>query len=229
MRKRCIIVDDEKSARKILHKYIQETPFLELVEEFSNAIEVLGFLENNSVDVIFLDIEMPKLKGLHLAEIIQNKYQIVFTTAHREFALEGFELNALDYLLKPFSYDRFLRAVNKLLVLKVSWEQKVKDHIYVKANKIMQKIKFDELLYIEGASNYVKFQTLEGQQIVYSKLVELAQRLPEDFRRVHKSYIVNTSKIESYTKEFLIIDKKYIPISETYRKNLMLFLNEDLD
>ncbi len=225
MKKKCIIVDDEKSARNILRKYVQETPFLELVEEFSNAIDVLGFLEKNSVDIIFLDIEMPKLKGIHFAELVKDKCHLIFTTAHREFALEGFELNALDYLLKPFSYERFLKAVNRVMQLGLEIDKMLKDHIYVKVNKVMKRIDFSELLFMEGASNYVKFHTNKGLEIVYDKLGDLEQRLPSYFKRVHKSYIVNTTKIEGYSNEYVIIKKKHIPVSETYREKLLAFLS----
>lgn len=226
MKKKCIIVDDEKSARNILRKYVQETPFLELMEEFSNAIDVLGFLEENSVDVIFLDIEMPKLKGIHFAELVRDKCYLIFTTAHREFALEGFELNALDYLLKPFSYERFLKAVNRVMHLGVENDKKSKDHIYVKVNRVMKRIDFSELLFMEGASNYVNFHTIKGLQIVYDKLSDLEKRLPSHFKRVHKSFIVNTSKIEGYSKEYIIIEKKHIPVSETYREEILGYLSQ---
>lgn len=226
MKKTCIIVDDEKSARKVLKKYILETPYLELLAEFTNAIDVFEFLEDNPVDIIFLDIEMPKLNGMYLAEIVQNKYHIIFTTAHREFALEGFELNARDYLLKPFSYERFLKAVSKVMTTNNPVEKKHKEHIFVKVDRVMMKVDFAELFYIEGASNYVKFHTSKGVKIVYDKLSDLQKKLPNYFRRAHKSFIINTSKVESYSKEFVLIDKKHIPVSDTYKDDLMVFLNE---
>ncbi|TSE08882.1 LytR/AlgR family response regulator transcription factor [Aquimarina algiphila] len=227
MKLQCIIVDDEQTARNILKKYIGDVSNLELIAEFKNALEVLNYLQNNPVDLVFLDIEMPKLSGLNLAKIIENKVKIVFTTAHREFALEGFDLSAVDYLLKPFSFDRFLKAIQKMtpqfsnIVI-----PPVVDHIFIKADKKMVKVNFSELLYIEGLSNYVKIHTIEDTLVVYEKMSDLILRLPsQSFMRIHKSYIVNTRKIKTYTKEYVEIKKTHIPISLTYRNTLLSFLS----
>lgn len=176
--------------------------------------------------MLFLDIEMPKLSGLNFAKIIDSNTQIIFTTAHREFALDGFELSAVDYLLKPFSFNRFLKAVQKTHV-KIQTIKDVKpiDYMFVKVNKQMLKIDFNALLYIEGLSNYVKIQTHEKAFVVYDKLSTLIENLPTNqFVRVHKSYIINVSKIKLYTKEFVEIDGKHIPVSSTYRASLMALL-----
>ncbi|WP_438422403.1 LytR/AlgR family response regulator transcription factor [Aquimarina macrocephali] len=230
MKLRCIIVDDEQTARNILKKYIGDVSTLDLMGEFKNALEALDYIQNHSVDVMFLDIEMPKLSGLNLAKIIENKIKIVFTTAHREFALEGFDLSAIDYLLKPFSFDRFLKSIQKInpsLSTTTVTPAPVVDHIFVKADKKMVKINFSELLYIEGLSNYVKIHTIENTLVVYEKMSDLVLRLPSlSFMRIHRSYIVNTEKIKTYTKEYVEIKKRHIPISLTYRNALLSFLEK---
>jgi len=233
MTKNCIIVDDEQTARNILKAYISDVSFLKLINEFKNALEALEFIKHNNIDIIFIDIEMPKLSGLNFVKIIDSNAQIIFTTAHREFALDGFELNAIDYLLKPFSFDRFLKAVQKTipkttLNMPLSNSIKTSDHIYVKVNKQMIKVYFKTLLYIEGLSNYVKLYTNNGSLVVYDKLSSLIDDLPSnEFMRVHKSYIINTSKIELYTNEYVEIDNKHIPVSNTYRKALISFLSQN--
>lgn len=227
MKLRCIIVDDEQTARNILKKYISDVSSLELIAEFKNALEVLDYLQDNPIDLVFLDIQMPKLSGLNLAKIIENKVKVVFTTAHREFALEGFDLGAVDYLLKPFSFDRFLKAIQKIIPqFSNTIVSSVVDHFFIKADKKMVKINFSELLYIEGLSNYVKIHTIEDTLVVYEKMSDLILRLPsQSFMRIHKSYIVNTEKIKIYTKEYVEIKKIHIPISLTYRNTLLSFLN----
>lgn len=228
MKQRCIVVDDEQTARNILKKYIADVNFLELAGEFKNALEALEFIQTDTVDLIFLDIEMPKLSGINFAKIIDQKSKIIFTTAHREFALEGFELNALDYLLKPFSFDRFLKAVQRTIEFEKKTNSSTPDnHIYVKVNKQMMKVYFSDLLYIEGLSNYVKLHTTQDTLVIYDKLSSIIKTLPNQFKRTHKSYIINTSKITLYTKEFVEIERAHIPISSTYRTNLIAYLENN--
>lgn len=228
MIQQCIIVDDELTARNILRTYIADVTFLKLVGEFKNAIEALEFTQNNHVDLLFLDIEMPKLSGLNFAKIINPNPKIIFTTAHREFALEGFELSAVDYLLKPFSFDRFLKAVQKtLLTPKIVHDAKTVNHIFIKVNKQMVKVNFDNLLYVEGLSNYIKIHTEKNTFVVYDKLSAIIKNLPSNlFMRVHKSHIINTSKISLYTNEFVEINSVHIPVSTTYRQELHAFLKK---
>ena len=226
MKYNCIIVDDEQTARNILKKYIQDVPSLKLENEFKNAIDALEYIQNHNIDLIFLDIEMPKLSGISLAKIIENKTKVIFTTAHREFALEGYELNVVDYLLKPFSFDRFLKAVQRVVKRETqNTETLINDFIYVKVNKKMMKINFSELLYIEGLSNYIKIHTKNETLVVYDKLSVLANRLSSNsFMRIHKSYIINLKKVKLYTREYVEISNKHIPISSTYRAGLLSFL-----
>lgn len=215
----CIIIDDEQTARKIIKKYVSTIPYLNLIGEFKNAIEALEFIQKETIDVIFLDIEMPQITGVGLAKIIDKKIKVIFTTAHREFALEGFELDAVDYLLKPFSFDRFLKAVQRIIEKpnKTTLEP-LNNSMFVKVNKQMIKIEYSDLLYIEGLSNYVKIHSIKSSYTVYEKLSTLSNDLPSDsFMRIHKSYIINLKKINAYTREYVEINKKHIPISSTYR------------
>lgn len=213
----CIIVDDEKTPRNILKQYIEKTSYLNFKKEFWNPIEAIQFIDQYPIDLIFLDIEMPRLSGLDFARILKKKHQIIFTTAHREFALEGFELNAKDYLLKPFSFQRFLEAVEKCMPI-ITAAKNIQEFIFVKVNKKNVRVNFNELLYIEGMSNYIKLHLIKTTLVAYEKLSVIIEQLPSyQFLRVHNSYIANLSKVESFTKEFLIINNKHIPISKTYR------------
>ena len=226
MIKKCIIVDDELNARNVVKNYIKDVPSLDLLGEFRNAVDALDYVANNQVDLIFLDIEMPKISGINFAKIVDDKCDIIFTTAHREFALEGFELSATDYLLKPFSFERFYKAVQKVLKNPQKKERgSTADYFYIKVNKQMIRIQFDNLLYIEGLSNYVKIHTNKDNLVAYEKMSELLTKLPDYFSRVHKSYIVNTQKIELYTREYVQIVNKHIPVSSTYRGTLSEYLN----
>ena len=221
MKYRCLIIDDEQTARNILKKYIADVPNMELMGAFRNGLEALAYLQDNEVDLLFLDIEMPRLSGLDFARIMDNKVRIIFTTAHRDFALEGFELNAADYLLKPFSFERFLKAVHKLTATAPvhSAENTSARYIYVKADRKMVRIKFNELLYIEGMSNYIRMFTSSDNWIVYDKLSEMVGKLPApQFLRVHKSYIVNMDQVKAYTTNFLEVGEERIPVSGTYRE-----------
>ncbi|MCD2259198.1 LytR/AlgR family response regulator transcription factor [Psychroserpens luteolus] len=219
---KCAIVDDEQTARNILRKYVNDVPRLEVVNESKNALEALDYIQNNEIDLIFLDIEMPKLSGLNFAKLINKNTKIIFTTAHREFAIESYELNATDYLLKPFSFERFLKAVQKVAQpVSKNVESKNSTYIYVKVNKQMVKVSFLDLLYVEGMSNYIKVHTSAEVLVVYEKLSTIINSLPSSmFARIHKSYIVNISKIKLYTKEYVEIQNKHIPISSTYRNSL---------
>ncbi|MFV0571117.1 MAG: LytR/AlgR family response regulator transcription factor [Xanthomarina gelatinilytica] len=217
----CIIVDDELTPRKILKQYIDDVSGLNLIGEFWNPIEAIGFIDSNKIDIVFLDIEMPRISGMDFAKILNGRYNIIFTTAHREFALEGFDLNAVDYLLKPFSFQRFIQAVSRC-VSNGSALSDNSSHIFLKANKKMIRIDFDKLLYIEGMSNYIKINLLESSLTIYEKLSVIIDKLPQDkFTRIHNSFIINLSKIESYTKEFVIINNKHIPVSKTYRNTFL--------
>ncbi|GAB4511315.1 MAG: LytTR family DNA-binding domain-containing protein [Allomuricauda sp.] len=222
MNTRCIIVDDEQTPRKILRQYINNTPNLELMKDFWNPIEAIQYVDKNQVEIIFLDIEMPRLKGLDFARIIKNDHHIIFTTAHREFAVEGFELNAADYLLKPFSYSRFLQALDKCNKSIVKENATKIEAIFLKVDKKKVRVNFDELLYIQGMGNYIKLFLSGSNLVVYEKLSSIIEKLPSNrFKRVHNSFIANLTKIQSYTKDYIIINKTHIPVSKTYRDDFL--------
>jgi len=227
MKLKCIVVDDEQIAQSILKKYIDETPNMELVALCDNAMMAMDILQRNSeINLIFLDIEMPKISGLSFLKTLPNPPDTIITTAYREFAIEGFELNAIDYLLKPFSFERFLQAIQKVNKADLSSEtSKQKTFTYFKLDRKMVKVEYSKLLYIEGLSNYIKLVLTNGNMTVYESLSTLSERLPSvTFKRVHKSYIVNTSKIDTYTKEYVVIDQKHIPLGASYKNDLMKFL-----
>ena len=228
MKLNCIIIDDEITARNILKKYIKDVPFLVLLNEYRNAVEALEYLDNSNVDVVFLDIEMPRLSGLKMAKLLDDSTQIIFTTAHREFAPEGFELSAIDYLLKPISFERFLQAAKRahraMGLSRV--EKETPTHFFIKVDKKMIRVEFSQLYYIKGMGNYVKIYTATDTFVVYDTVKNIMASLRHGpFLRIHKSYIVNTDKIDLYTKEFVEINKKHISIGRSYRQGTLQFLS----
>jgi DNA-binding LytR/AlgR family response regulator len=221
---KCIIVDDEPPATRILENYIGKVSFLEKVGVFNDSLKALEFLNTQSVDVIFLDIQMPQLTGLQLSKIISKDIKVIFTTAYPDFALEGFELNAVDYLLKPISFERFYQAVSKL-----NAESKIEvssnndnssDFIFVKTdgkNKF-QKLFLNDILYVESLQNYVCIHTLKQQIITHSSLKNVLESLPEkDFIQIHKSYVIGLKQIESTDSFSVFINAKELPIGATFK------------
>lgn len=212
---KCLVIDDEELARKLLITYISRLEFLDLVGEFENPIDAIPLLNKIQVDLIFLDIQMPEIKGTDFAKMISPHTKIIFTTAYSEYALEGFELNALDYLLKPITFKRFLTAINKL---KSNTEPNYhEESITIKSGYDLHKIKFKEILYIESDSEYVTFYTENRKIMSLQTLKTLNETLPKSlFMRVHRSYIVNKSKISLLKGRDLIVSEKKIPVSATY-------------
>ncbi|MEE9407130.1 MAG: LytTR family DNA-binding domain-containing protein [Polaribacter sp.] len=231
----CIIVDDEPVARKILESFVTKIPNLYLVKSCKNAMEAFEISNSQNIDLFFLDINMPDVSGLSLAKTLNKKSKIIFTTAYREYALDGFDLQAVDYLLKPIGFDRFLQAVNKyfetkIIVKNTSIEvEKVKDdYIFVRSERKMVKIIFDEILYVESLSDYIKIHTKDKILVTRETISNLEMKLPsQQFLRIHRSYIVNLNKTDSYTNEFIEINKNAIPISRTYKENVLKKLNEN--
>ncbi len=234
---RTIIVDDEPLAQDILETYVSQMSQLELVGKCSNAIEANAMLNAEQIDLMFLDIQMPQLTGVELLKSLSNPPLTVFTTAYSEYAVEGFELDAVDYLLKPISLDRFLKAVNKV-------EEKLKekgggssevlpageDYFFVKADKKLVKVNFKDILYIEGLKDYVIIKMVEGRVITLQTMKSLEAKLPSSlFRRIHRSYIVNTKKIKAIVGNMVeIIEKgqtKNIPVGKIYRDELLEMIN----
>lgn len=224
----CVIVDDEPIAREILESFIKKTPNLELISSCKNAVEALQIAQTENIDLFFLDINMPEINGLSLAKIINNKSQIIFTTAYRDYAVDGFDLNVTDYLLKPIAFDRFLQAIQKVTEpnnsnIKVSTEnESKKDFMFVRADRKMVKINFKDILYIESLGDYVKVFTNKNTIVTRETISNFEATLPSDcFIRIHRSYIVSISKISSYTNEYIEIAKKAISISRSYKESVL--------
>jgi DNA-binding LytR/AlgR family response regulator len=222
---KCVVVDDEPMAREIMETYITKTPNLEIIASCKNASEAILFAQENEVDVFFLDINMPEITGLSLAKIIHKKAQIIFTTAYREYAIDGFNLNVVDYLLKPISFDRFLQAVQKLSQLKLTAQHT--DFMFVRSDRKMVKIDFNSVLYIESLSDFVKIFTSEKTIVVRETITSLEAKLPsKKFIRIHRSFIISLQNITSYTNEFIEINKNALPISRSYKESVLQKLAE---
>lgn len=224
---RCVIVDDEPVAREIIESFVAKTPNLELLKSCKNASEAIVFMQNEEVDVFFLDINMPEITGLSLAKIINRKAKIIFTTAYRDYAVDGFNLNVVDYLLKPIPFDRFLEAVQKVfdnnLSPKIHKETKTdKKFMFVRADRKMIKINFQDILYVESLGDYVKIITKDTSIVTRETISGLEEKLHSNlFMRVHRSYVVSVSKIDSYTNEFVEVKNKAIPISRSYKEAVL--------
>jgi DNA-binding LytR/AlgR family response regulator len=224
MKLKCLIVDDEPIAQDILESYIEPLNQLQIVAKCMNAIEASEVLHSNSVDLIFLDIEMPQLDGLSFIKNLDKPPKVIITTAYREYALEGFELNVVDYLLKPISLERFLRAVNRVMVIPDKG-LKSQPYIYLKVDMKMVQVFLDEIKYIQGLSNYVRVFCEDRTLITYQKMSYLEEVLPEQFMRSHRSYIVNITKVSAYTSQDLEVGKVAIPIGGNYREHILKELN----
>ncbi len=229
----CIIVEDEPLARNLLSAYISKVPRLELKQSFSNALDALEYLRENPVDVLFSDIQMPEVTGITLLKLLKTKPLIILTTAYSEYALEGYELEVYDYLLKPISFERFLKAVEKGIArldgnnssaatqVHIQEVQAVPtvDYIFVKDGTKLIKINLSDILYIEGLKDYVCIYTPNKKIISLQTMKSLEASLPSDrFVRVHNSFIIALASIEEIEKDRLVINKSTIPISDTYKK-----------
>ncbi len=230
-----IIVDDEPLALDVLETYIDQLPNVELVKKCTNAIEANEALQNNQIDLMFLDIQMPQITGVEFLKSLQNPPKVIFTTAYPDYAVEGFELNASDYLLKPISLDRFMKAVNRVSqeIELEQGEQSVEseDFFFVKADKKLIKVHFNDILYIEGLKDYVIIKRNESRIITLQTMKSLEGKLPGNiFKRVHRSYIVNLEKINAIVGNMVEVtekgEKKHIPIGKNYRETLLEIINE---
>lgn len=219
---KCIIVEDEPLAAKILSDYISQVPFLDLNGTFKDAILATEYLRENTIDLIFLDIHLPKLKGMAFLKTLIDPPAVIITTAYHQYAVEGFELNVTDYLLKPFEFERFLVAVNKVKAAQTekqrSTESEIKDHLFLNVQKKKVKILFAEIVYIESQREYIKIVTTKREYISKMSTHEIESLLPSNlFKRIHRSFIVSVSKIESYTAEAVELNGVSIPIGRGYR------------
>jgi len=237
---KCIIVDDEIHARKVLEKYIHDFPHLELVHSCKNALEAMDILRYKQIDAMFLDINMPKLTGLSFLESLSHPPLVVITTAYREYALDAFELDVIDYLHKPIPFPRFVKAIAKVEE-KLSLQDrtankktetavsKTEDFIFVKADKKTIKLNFDDIKYIEGLGDYIKIHTKTKTIVSKLTIKKLEDLLPRNqFPRVHKSYIISLQLIESIEGNQIEIDQQKIPIGQSYRQGFMEIINSHL-
>jgi DNA-binding LytR/AlgR family response regulator len=218
---RCIAIDDEPIALEVIKSHASKVPFLDLKQTFVNAIEALTYLKTESIDLIFLDINMPDLTGLDFAQVVGNKSLVIFTTAYPEYALQGFELSALDYLLKPIAFGRFMQAANKAYE-RLSGDSKKSPYVFVKDGYDWVRINLDELQYVESEGNYLTFQETGKKALTRMTISEAVDMLPnEQFMRVHKSYIVSLNRIEKIERHQLTIGKVQVPLSGSYRDELL--------
>ena len=222
MRKyKCIIVDDEPLSREVITDYLLDCPELELTGQFANAFDARDFLNKNGTDLIFLDINMPRLSGVNFVKSLSKVPAIIFITAYPEFAVEGFELEAVDYLLKPVPQDRFLKAVNRFLE-KAGNQRATDDSMLVKADKKLYRLELNQITYIEAMGDYIRINTKNRSLTVYERLSAFMEKLPKDqFCRIHKSYVVSLSKIEYIEGSQVKIGEVMLSVSATYRDQLI--------
>lgn len=218
----CLVIEDEPLAQDVLKKYIQDHPSLELVAVCTDALQAQQVLARQPVPLIFLDINLPRLSGIGFLKTLAHPPLVIFTTAYPEFAAEGFELDAIDYLVKPFSFERFLKAVNKVLEKlerKSTEKSSAPASIFIKADKKVYKIDLDDILYLEALDDYVKLVTVQQSYLINDTLKSLQEELPAaNFMRVHKSYIISKNNIVFFEGNYVRIGEKDIPIGASYRE-----------
>ena len=225
---KCIVLDDEPLAIHLLEDHINKVPFLQLAGSFNNPMEALVSLNNDPVDLVFLDIQMPQLNGVQFMQLLQNRAQVIITSAYQEYAIDGFEHNVIDYLLKPISFERFSKTINKIVDGRL-FTQAAKekdngfaDHIFIKSNSKFFKVNFSEIIYVEGMKDYLKVYTAEYKLITHQTMNEMEKILsPKQFIRVHKSYIVAIPYIKSIYGNSIAMEKVTIPIGSSYKDKVV--------
>lgn len=236
MKIKCIAVDDEPLALRVIESHIEKLTEVELVAKCTNAVEAFGLIRNKPVDLIFLDIQMPELTGIEFLKSLTNPPAVVFTTAYRNYAIEAFDLDVLDYLLKPVSFERFLKAINKFYVHRQSAPSRPqnlavdpapeKDHLFIKKNKTMVKIPFSEIIFIESMKDYVKIHTEIETHFIKYQISQLESELPEtQFIRTHKSFIIPVGKITTVAPLAIGIGDHKIPIGRNFKEFVLKRLN----
>lgn len=236
---KCAIIDDEPLAAGLLESYARKTPFLELTGVFGSAVQAMGSLRQQPVDLLFLDIQMPELSGMEFAKLVPSTTKIIFTTAFGQYAIEGYKVQAIDYLLKPISYEEFLRAANKALSLFASAESERPSSvsntderfIFVKSDYKLLKVNFDDILFVEGVKDYVKIYLDNGQKPIMSlmNMKKVEDFLPSpEFLRTHRSYIVHMNKVSVIDRGRIVFGDNYIPISESYKEEVQQYLDKHL-
>jgi len=226
----CAIIDDEPLAAELLASYAHKTPFLHLIGSYNSAISAMKELRDNPADLIFLDIQMPELSGLEFAKILPTSTHIIFTTAFQQYAIEGYKVNAIDYLLKPISYEDFLRAANKALET-CATEAKLEAYredrfMFVKSDYKLMRVALDDILYIEGLKDYVRIHLKSGEKIMsLMNMKKVEDHLPRpEFMRTHRSYIVHMPCVESVDRFRIVFGSTFIPISDSYKDEIQAYL-----
>ncbi|MEO9483370.1 MAG: LytTR family DNA-binding domain-containing protein [Ekhidna sp.] len=237
---RCLIVDDEPLAIEILHSYVQRVDSLELVGTCSNAVQAFDVLKKEKVDLLFLDIQMPKLTGIEFLKALNPTPKVIFTTAYREYAVESYELNVVDYLLKPIAFDRFLMSINKVVESRESTIEVVQatgtpaptndPFLFLKVDRKMVKVYLKDITYIESLKDYVRVKTEDGKELVsLQKISYLEKKLPSDcFVRIHKSYIISLKKIAAYSGSSIEVGGTEVPIGRSYKSEVMRALKDQV-
>jgi len=227
MKIKCVLIDDEPLAIKVLQNYFNNFTDFEVIGTFNNSLEALDFINSTSVDAVFLDINMPMMTGFELISLIENKTKVIITTAFREFAAESYDLDVLDYLVKPIPLPRFIKCINKITTefnlknnIKID-TTKGDSHIFIKVDKKMMKINIEEILFIEGMKEYIKVVTPDKTYITHKSLTSLSEELPADrFLRIHKSYVIALNKVKSIEGNRIQIQSYTIPIGRNYSKDV---------
>ncbi len=228
---KCIIIDDEPIAIKVIQEHLEKFENIEVLNGFTKAIDAIEILNTENIDLLFLDINMPGISGIEFLKSLSNPPKVIFTTAYRNFAVDAFELDAIDYLVKPISFERFLKAINKFLSHAKPKQESgnksngQKDYIVLKADKKNYKIKFSEILFIESLDNYIKVHTTDFSIICYESLTAIEKELSEDFIRIHRSYIINLTKIDVFTSSYVEIGERKFTIGRNYKEDVAKRLN----
>ncbi|HPH46656.1 MAG TPA: LytTR family DNA-binding domain-containing protein [Chryseolinea sp.] len=234
----CLIVEDEPLARNLMTEYVKKVPYLKLVDACSSPLAAMEILRKESIDLLFLDIQMPEITGISLLKALQKKPMVILTTAYSEYALEGYELDVIDYLLKPITFERFLRAVEKasqrnavpppVVMMEGKSSESIQPFIFVKDGTKIVKVRWDDILYVEGLKDYVTIHTKQQKVVTLQRLKTLEEQLPVDkFIRIHNSFIVAVEAIEVIHKGEVQIGNALIPISDTYRKTFKEFIERN--
>jgi DNA-binding LytR/AlgR family response regulator len=224
----CLIVDDEAIARDVLVTHLSKIKNIQVVAECKNALEAFNYINNHNIDLVFLDINMPEISGISFAKSINKNIKIIFTTAYRDYAVEGFELKAVDYLLKPITFERLLQAINTYFEVYSDSKnepihiQEKTDFIFVRADRKMIKIEFEDIIYIESFSDYVKLHLNETTIVTRETISAIEAKLPsKNFIRIHRSFIVSLKHISSFTNEYVTVNNKALTISRSYKKDVL--------
>ena len=232
MKTRCLIVDDEPLAIQLLKSHVEQVPNLELVDTCDNALEAFEVLKSKQVDLLFLDIQMPMLTGVEFLKSLAQPPKVIFTTAYRDYAMEGYELNIVDYLLKPITFERFFKAINKYFELTSTVAPAVpitpapqqplqNDHLFINVNKKYHKVLFNDILYIESLKDYLRIYTTSEPVTTKEKISEFIEKLPNQFIRIHRSFIINKQKVTAFTASDVEIGPMEIPIGGNYKMQVM--------